>query len=209
MDFVAREAIDAGKFADLIGKMYANYPIQSHKGLLNLIGSHDTERFVTAAGGEIKKLQVAAVLQFTMLGVPMVYYGDEHAMEGENDPDCRRCMCWEAMNQGMKMLYQRLIGIRKEYSALREGNLEILHAEGGLFAFLRMTRTQKILVVINRDPESKMIQIPLRLCHKKWIGNSLIGNDSMNIQNSLETMIEGSLAAKAFDIILLKEEENE
>lgn len=209
LDFVAKESIDARAFADLIGKMYANYPIQSHSGLLNLIGSHDTERFVTASGGDRKKMQVATVLQFTMLGVPMVYYGDEHAMEGENDPDCRRCMCWESANQEMKQFYQCLIRIRKEYSAFREGNLEVVHAEGGLFAFLRTTRLQKILVVINLDFGSEINQIPMQLDRGKWIGKSLIENDSLFIQNAQKTMIEGSLAAKAFDIILLEEEENE
>jgi glycosidase len=209
LDFIAKESIDAIAFADLIGKMFSNYPIQSHSGLLNLIGSHDTERFMTAAGGESAKLQLAAALQFTVLGVPMVYYGDEHAMEGENDPDCRRAMCWDAMNLEMQSLYQRLIRIRKENSALREGVMEIIHAREGSFAFLRKTESQIILVLMNRDSVAKSIRIPLQLDQKKWSGKSLMEKGNIEIQNNPETMIGGSLAAQAFDIILLKEEENE
>ena len=209
MDFIAKETIDAGAFADLIGKMFSNYPIQTHRGLLNLIGSHDTERFVTAANGADQKLQLAAALQFTLLGVPMIYYGDEHAMEGENDPDCRRTMCWDAMNREVKKVYQRLIRIRKENPALREGEMEILHAREGIFAFLRKSESQTILVLINRDSDSKEIEIPLDQNEKKWTGKSLMENSNIEMQNKVGTMIGGSLAAQAFDIILLKEEENE
>lgn len=209
MDFIALESIHANEFADLLGKMYSNYPIQTHKGLLNLIGSHDTERFLTAAGGQVAKLKLAAAMQFTLLGVPMIYYGDEHAMEGENDPDCRRTMCWDAMNLDLLHFYQRMIQIRKENPALRDGKLEICESREGVFAFLRKSESQTILVVLNRDSQSKPFHISLHESKKKWTGRSLFKERKIEIQNEPEAMIGGSLAAQAFDIILLKEEENE
>ena len=39
----------------------------------------------------IKQLKMAAVLQYTLPGVPYLYYGDENGMEGHIDPFCRFC----------------------------------------------------------------------------------------------------------------------
>lgn len=39
-------------------------------------------------------MRLAALFQFTFMGTPCIYYGDEIGMDGEGDPGCRKCMEW-------------------------------------------------------------------------------------------------------------------
>lgn len=85
--------------------------------LWNLVGSHDTPRILHQCGGSKTKMKLVAALQLLLPGMPMLYYGDEYAMEGAQDPDCRRGMLWDENRQDGNMFrwYQRLIQLRKEY----------------------------------------------------------------------------------------------
>lgn len=209
LDFLANERINASAFTERIGKMYANYPFQSHSGLLNLIGSHDTERFLTAAAGDMDKLKLAAMFQFTFLGVPMIYYGDEHAMEGENDPDCRRTMCWDDQNFDLMEEYRSLIALRKEHSAMRRGAMEFLAAEDRFIAWKRQSDEETLIILANLGQTEQTFQVLLDEKQKFKTAISLIEKRQYAVKGDAEQMIEGSLAAKAFDILLMKEEENE
>lgn len=123
MNFVANERITASQFMQQLdfvrGKAHKNvYPI-----LWNLIDSHDTARFLHSCGNSVKKQRLGAAFQLLMPGMPMIYYGDEYAMKGGPDPDCRRGMVWKEDHQNSKMFawYQNLIRLRKEYSGITEG----------------------------------------------------------------------------------------
>lgn len=209
VDFIAKESINASEFADRMGKLYANYPIQSHSGLVNLIGSHDTERFFTTARCNLEKLRLAVFLQFTCLGVPMVYYGDENAMEGENDPDCRRTMCWGNSHSDLREFYKTMIKMRKTHSALREGEMTFLSTEAGFIAWKRESKDQSLVIIVNRDDQEKSFQVLLEGERRFKNCMSLVEKQEYPMQSGTVQMIEGSLAAKAFDILLMKEEENE
>lgn len=66
---------------------------------------------------------MAAALQLLMPGMPFIYYGDEYAMTGGDDPDCRRGMVWDEKYQDKEMFawYQKLIQMRKQYPSITEG----------------------------------------------------------------------------------------
>ena len=70
----------------------------------NLIDSHDTARFLHLCKDNKKKQHLAAAFQLLLPGMPMIYYGDEFAMPGANDPDCRRGMYWDEEYQYMPRL---------------------------------------------------------------------------------------------------------
>ena len=95
LDFFARGRSDARGFAEAVVANLFAYPRPALHGCWNLLGSHDTERFMTACGGDVRKAALAAVFLFTWVGAPLIYYGDEIGMEGGTDPDCRRPMIWE------------------------------------------------------------------------------------------------------------------
>jgi len=89
-DFFARRADGPQVFLHRTGKLWAAYPPELNAGMYNLLGSHDTPRFLTECGGHSERLRSAMFFQFLYPGSPAVYYGDEAGMEGENDPSTAR-----------------------------------------------------------------------------------------------------------------------
>ena len=73
---------------DGLARLWARHAWPVMQAAHNLIGSHDTPRFLTLAGGELWRLRLAVVLQMTFPGAPGLYYGDEVGMTGGGDPGC-------------------------------------------------------------------------------------------------------------------------
>lgn len=88
---------------------------------------------------------LASVLQYTLPGVPCVYYGDEAGMEGYEDPFNRRCYPWGSEDEEIIEHYKRLGALRKR-AELNGGNLKINYASGGVIDF---TRGDSLRIVVN------------------------------------------------------------
>lgn len=165
LDFFARGAIDAEQFAHAIGKQLSRYPLQASEVAFNILDSHDTPRFLTQCGGNTRKLMLAALFQFTFMGTPCIYYGDEIGMAGDGDPDSRRCMEWERSRQNRDLFayYQHLIRIRLEQPALRAGTIRIHEAapSGTLLAFERRLAEDTIVVLLNNDSTIQSLRVPV------------------------------------------------
>ena len=138
-----------------------NYPLNVVHCLMNILGTHDTERIITALAGRvlgpeasreqkasivmddleweagIRRLKLAVVLQMTLPGVPCIYYGDEAGMEGYNDPFNRRCYPWGAENPDLQEWYRKVIRIRRTHDIFRDGGYKLLTSRDGLFMFER------------------------------------------------------------------------
>ncbi|GAI21983.1 unnamed protein product, partial [marine sediment metagenome] len=108
--------------------------------MLNLLGSHDTKRFLTLCKGDIRKFKLSLIFLMTFPGVPMIYYGDEVGMMGEKDPDCRRTMIWDKTlwDKKINSIYRKLINFRMEHESLRSGNLETLFVFNRFYAYQRL-----------------------------------------------------------------------
>src|ERR1043166_7260760 len=120
----------------------------------NMLSSHDTPRLRwTIHDAALRKL--ALVAQFTLPGVPFIYYGEEIGMDGGNDPDCRRPMIWDEKRWDKDTLafYKKLIAIRQSHAALRRGALTMLEADA--LVFLRHTEriNETALVAINNSTQ--------------------------------------------------------
>ncbi len=125
-DFFVDEARTAKNFEHSMNRCYSLYMEQTNRVLFNLLDSHDTERLRYRVKNMGQFYQQLAVL-FTMEGSPCIYYGTEIALDGAHDPDCRRCMPWDEMENGayqneMEMV-RSLIAIRKKYAAARSGGI--------------------------------------------------------------------------------------
>ena len=122
-DLVVSEKMSAAAFVGNLNFMKGNLNNGLEGYLWNFIDSHDTARFSHSVGNSIKKQKLAAALQLLLPGMPMIYYGDEVALEGGPDPDCRRGMLWDESRQNKEILkfYKNLIRIRHEYPVLTEG----------------------------------------------------------------------------------------
>lgn len=126
---------------------YANQLVQ-----LNLLDSHDTTRFLTAAGGDVARLQLAVTLLFVYPGAPCIYYGDEIGLAGGRDPDCRRCFDWDRAhwNAELHAHYRRMIAWRKARPEWRHGAYQTLAAGDDALVFARYTARAVTVVGVNR-----------------------------------------------------------
>lgn len=166
---------DAEKFAATVMQIVENYPKPVLDVLMNHIGTHDTARAITALAGEscayrdrywqsvqqlsekkyfegIELMKAASTIQFTLPGVPSIYYGDEAGMQGYKDPFNRRFFPWGRENQSLVEHYRKLGRIRKENPLFAEGKLQILSSVAGCTAYSRSDGGEAVLVIANMNP---------------------------------------------------------
>ncbi|MCE5342359.1 MAG: glycoside hydrolase family 13 protein [Eubacteriales bacterium] len=144
------------------------YPQRTQDVLWTFLSSHDTERVLTRAGGDVRMLHAASFFQFTFMGAPIIYYGDELAMEGGADPDNRRPMRWDNVDKNpTRAHYRKLVALRAAHEALRIGTFRTWHTdESGLYAYERFTDEERLLCVLNTSTETITAQLalPATLC---------------------------------------------
>ncbi len=159
---VVERSFDARELDARLQGIRAELPEAARGAMLNVLGSHDTARLRTlaekAAGADaLPRVLQAVLLQFCMPGVPCVYYGDEIGLEGEGDPDCRRCFPWDAAQWQTTLLERvRLLGrLRAELPGL-QGNLwRVLKTDGGLYLFARGEGREAVAVALNLSDEPR------------------------------------------------------
>jgi neopullulanase len=129
-------------------KMYRPVAIRSQ---LNLLGSHDTARFLTVVSRDTAALRLALLATMTLPGAPCIYYGDEVGMQGKHDPDNRRGFPWDHATWDHELLeYCRaVIALRHERPELRHGEFRVLAANGGAVAYGRLAGAGSALVLLN------------------------------------------------------------
>ena len=149
-----------------------NYPEENFYGALNLIGSHDRERIITAMAAKedyksaVSKVRVLSSLEYTLPGVPCIYYGDEAGLMGGRDPENRSGFPWGYENLDLGYHYRMLGLIYDEHPVLKGGDFLMLSGREGIgediFAFIRgesrpdgitagAETEERILVLANRS----------------------------------------------------------
>ena len=162
LDFAAEGSISASQFLGNLGFQRGNTHTAAYPLLWNLIGSHDTARILHLCGENKQRQKLAAALQLLTPGMPMIYYGDEVAMTGGPDPDCRRGMLWEEARQDKDMLswYRRLLRLRREFPGILDGQVvqERAWDEDGLIYITRRLNGQDITLLFHAKEGN--VQIP-------------------------------------------------
>lgn len=141
----------------------------------NLSQASSNKNYNTSKPGkeEIRLQKLFILFQMTNVGAPMVYYGDEVGMWGANDPDCRKPMIWDdiqyedsdvSINSDLFDFYKKAISIRRNNVSLNIGDFQTLitNDSENLYAFMRSSAKQKIVVVINNSDSDKVIQLPIK-----------------------------------------------
>jgi alpha-glucosidase len=146
-------AIDAGGLDAWLTDARSCSPYANQLCQLNLLGSHDTARFLTLVGGDRGLMGLAVHLLFAYPGVPCIYYGDEIGMTGANDPHNRACFDWDQAHwdKDLRSLVRRLARLRRAHPALRRGAYRTLVAEGDCYGFARFDEAEMLILVINRS----------------------------------------------------------
>lgn len=152
LGFFANEEFDGRAMLDHCTRLYGRHALATTLVNHNLIGSHDTPRFLTEANGEVWRMELATVLQMTYPGAPGIYYGDEFGMQGGNDPGCRGAVEWDQVGDrgGLADLISRLAALRRKHPALRTGDFAPVAASRHALAFQRSLGRARYVVAINR-----------------------------------------------------------
>lgn len=152
-NFWTDKRLTAKDFAYNIQRCYCMYMEQVNQVAFNLLDSHDTIRAVTKIGSQDKIFQ-QLVLLFSMEGSPCIYYGTEVLLEGGADPDCRRCMPWQEIEEGK---YQKTMDIVKKILALRK---EIPAFSSGKFYFVEEEQ-ERLIHYVKGDTEGNKVHVYL------------------------------------------------
>jgi glycosidase len=155
--------------------------------MANIMDSHDKIRYMAYADGDLeinsntakelgwsdpptvdhpssyKKLQLHLAYILTIPGVPVIYYGDEIGMTGAADPDNRRMMRFDndlniLEKENLKEI-SKLAHLRKNHSALRQGDFYTLLADDHCYAYIRSDMNERVLVILNKSEEMQKIKL--------------------------------------------------
>ena len=159
IDFFAKGTITARQFQDRLDSMLMDYPEEINLSMYNLMGSHDTARFLTESGDEVWRLRLAMAFQMLFPGAPAIYYGDELGMTGENDPGCRGGMAWDAPDEALHAWQKEMIALRKRHKCLRTGTYRVLTADDTLFALQRADENDRVTAVFNTGDASQTLDL--------------------------------------------------
>ena len=159
IDLLADTRINVSQFVQNLGYLEGRLNKKCYPLMWNLIDSHDTARFLHLCNDNKKKQHLAAAFQLLLPGMPMVYYGDEFAMPGANDPDCRRGMYWDEEYQDKEMFkwYKKLLQIRKTHTCVVDGELIEISArdEEETIVMIRKNGEETIAMIFNCSTEMK------------------------------------------------------
>ncbi len=179
LDFVLHK--NSKQLGDTLKCLYSCYPKPVCDSLMNILGTHDTERALTVFGkgtaeecreaGSVlaqrflepkeyaraaKKLMLASAIQYTVYGVPSLYYGDEAGLEGYHDPFCRRPYPWGREDEKLIAHYRALGKLRTKYREIfAHGYFKLLSCDGGIVAYSRYDEMREIVIVANATGRAK------------------------------------------------------
>ena len=153
-----------------VGMLLDHYPKCVLDSLMNILGTHDTVRVLTALGGvcaynkeemavlklsaeqravATERLKIAAILLYTFFGVPCIYYGDEIGMEGYSDPFCRNPFAWDLIDEDILSHYRWLGELRSRYTVFRDGDYRELYHDDNCIVFERRKGKEAVITVAN------------------------------------------------------------
>ncbi len=172
IDFLRYKSTDALKYAltDIIN----NAPKRIRDAQMNLLGSHDTVRAITAIYGESpegksneellrkfmsmpdfyyakQKMMSAYTILATLPGIPSIFYGDEAGLEGYQDPFNRRTYPWGYQDTDLIQFYKKIGKIRRENDIYKEGDFNLLHISDNLLIFERKSKSFSLITIVNNS----------------------------------------------------------
>jgi cyclomaltodextrinase / maltogenic alpha-amylase / neopullulanase len=179
------------------------------QAMMNVASTHDTPRLSTSLYNKtmdkyqakpsdnpdykinkpdkrtMKEQMMLLIHQFTFVGAPQIWNGEEVGMWGADDPDCRKPFVWEDLKYedetanfntsksrpvdtvkpdlSLKAFYSNLCTLRKENPVLAYGSLKFTIADDQnmILAYQRKMGADEIDVVFNRSEVIKKVSVPV------------------------------------------------
>ena len=186
---------DAEMLYDILTELYSSYPRPVSDSLMNLLGTHDTERILTVLGSEpgdydrsnrelsaarlspekrdaaLRLLRLASLLQYTVFGIPSLYYGDEIGLEGYHDPFCRMPFPWDELGDPVRaglLEHYRALGALRRHPALARGGFMLSEHGADWLSFRRFTESgdaesvgrEELLIAVSRSDSPVESELP-------------------------------------------------
>ncbi len=167
---------DSALFQEQILTILENYPPPVINAAMNMLSTHDTVRILNALGvthpvedaqkaGYVlsaaeyeagkRRLKAAAFLQFTLPGIPSIYYGDEAGLTGFEDPFNRGCYPWGHEDADLLTYFKALSAFRQKRRQDFSAGFSPIKENAGLFAFLR----GQLLCTVNFGKEAGQLDL--------------------------------------------------
>lgn len=208
---------DAEALYHVLTELYASYPRPVLDALMNLVGTHDTPRILTVLGASpedferpndvlatdtlpperlctaVTLLKIAATVQFTVFGIPSVYYGDEVGLEGYHDPFCRRPFPWGQLEQPLRAdllsFYRQLGQLRRD--PIFHGGEFIIRAHGAHHLVYERARDgRRMYIAAHRGQEPLHLSLPSTATLQLATGDvSLAGSELYMAPNSAAVVL--------------------
>lgn len=203
-------------FRKAVDSVFLSYPDYTQQAMMNLSSSHDAPRLLTCFKNPnvykyntskrdnpdyktgqpsietIERVKLFLLHQYTFIGSPHIWNGDEMGMIGADDPDCRKPLIWpdlqikpnntfpKTLNElsattfpedELFLYYQSIISLRKTYPTLSLGNYTFmqLNDEANILAYTRNYNNESLLIVFNVNPTVGKAKIPDNLSLKNKI----------------------------------------
>ncbi len=178
LDFMLLEAMrktfafgkwNAKQFAEFLDRHEAYFPKTFTRP--SFLDNHDMNRFLWVAHGDLRRLKLAALCQFTLIGAPVVYYGTEVGLSQNNDvmqngraihEEARLPMIWgEAQDHDLFTFYRDLIILRKNRPALRHGSRSTIYADDHVLAYRRIDGEESLVTVLSISEQETALELEL------------------------------------------------
>lgn len=173
LNYVAYQKINTLQFKNNLISNLFRYKFNINFNLLNLISSHDINRFLDECNHDVDKFIIGYALLFIYIGVPCIYYGDEIGTDGGYDPYNRACFNWDKNFWNMK-IYQtikQLVNIHKNEN-INELKIDITIEDD--------------ILILKRFNDNKIINLYVNLSNKD---KSICLNNNILLSNNLEKNI--------------------
>ena len=183
---------DGTLFGRRVMSVLENYPRPVVDCLMNSLSTHDVERAITLLAGEDATghdrqwqgqrhfptpdqyargkamLSAASLIQYTLPGIPCLYYGDEAGLWGYKDPLNRGCYPWGKEDRELVDLFRRLGRLRRE-DALAGGEFALLSAGEDCLVYRRSSPRQTLVVAVSRSDKPVTPPLPASLAGEEPI----------------------------------------
>jgi glycosidase len=201
------DKISIQEFKYQIDSIFKKYPEYTQQAMMNLASSHDSPRLLSAFFNVNKykfnckpledrqfrtnmpgsvtfhRVKLFLIHQFTFVGSPHIWNGDEMGMTGADDPDNRKPLTWPdiefeietqsdfsnysyaekpAFDEGMYNFYKSLIKLRKSSQVFTYGTYQYLSLadDKNVLAYYRILNGEKHLVIFNNNDFESQVILP-------------------------------------------------
>lgn len=160
-----------------------------------------------------QRMNLYLLHQFTSVGAPHVWNGDEMGMWGADDPDCRKPLWWPeytfdpenrnniqpgepvydsiAFDAAQFAWFKKLIALRKNNPVFMDGDFNFLKAQGKTLVYSRTDANNEVVVLFNMGDKPDVYFLP----------DKAVYTDLMN-----GGLLEGELELPSLSALVLKRE---